>query len=138
MKFNKTHIPLLKWIHLCIFNLAKVIKARTQRDPWYRDIWGRIGPVYVLNDSLYVSGALLSQGPYGVWYMTKTLAILYNACRITMRVLQGVRTMFYDFIGQNPDSKVPGDNMGPTWVLSAPDGPHVGSMNLAIKTVKPI
>ena len=23
--------------------------------------------------------------------------------------------------------------MGPTWVLSAPDGPHVGPMNIAIK-----
>ena len=33
----------------------------------------------------------------------------------------------------NPDSKVHGTNMGPTWVLSAPDGPHVGPMNLAIK-----
>ena len=31
-----------------------------------------------------------------------------------------------------PDSKVNGANMGPTWVLSAPDGPHVGPMNLAI------
>ena len=31
-----------------------------------------------------------------------------------------------------PDSKVHGANMGPTWVLSAPDGPHVGLMNLAI------
>ena len=34
-----------------------------------------------------------------------------------------------------PDSKVHGANIGPTWVLSAPDGPHVGSMNLAIKEV---
>ena len=33
----------------------------------------------------------------------------------------------------NPDSKVHGANMGPTWVLSAPDGPHVGPMNLAIR-----
>ena len=33
---------------------------------------------------------------------------------------------------QCPDSKVHGANMGPTWVLSAPDGPHVGPMNLAI------
>ena len=33
----------------------------------------------------------------------------------------------------NPDSKILGDNMGPTWVLSAPDGPHVGPMNLAIR-----
>ena len=32
-----------------------------------------------------------------------------------------------------PDSKVHEANMGPTWVLSAPDGPHVGPMNLAIR-----
>ena len=31
-----------------------------------------------------------------------------------------------------PDSKVHWANMGPIWVLSAPDGPHVGPMNLAI------
>ena len=34
-----------------------------------------------------------------------------------------------------PDSKVHGANMGPTWVLSAPDGPHVGPMKLAIGVV---
>ena len=34
-----------------------------------------------------------------------------------------------------PDSKVHGANMGPTWVLSAPDGPHVGLMNLAIRNM---
>ena len=32
-----------------------------------------------------------------------------------------------------PDIKVHGANMGPTWVLSAPDGAHVGPMNLAIR-----
>ena len=32
-----------------------------------------------------------------------------------------------------PESKVHGAKMGPTWVLSAPDGPHVGPMNLAIR-----
>ena len=32
-----------------------------------------------------------------------------------------------------PDSKVHGANMGPTWVLSAPEGPHVGPMNLSIR-----
>ena len=32
-----------------------------------------------------------------------------------------------------PDSKVHGANMGPTWVLSVPDGPHVGPRNLAIR-----
>ena len=38
---------------------------------------------------------------------------------------------------ENPDSKVHGANMGPTWVLSAPDGPHVGRMNLAIREALP-
>ena len=33
----------------------------------------------------------------------------------------------------NPDNKVHGAKMGPTWVLSAPDGPHVGPVNLAIR-----
>ena len=32
-----------------------------------------------------------------------------------------------------PDSKVHGANMGPAWVQSAPGGPHVGPMNLAIR-----
>ena len=33
----------------------------------------------------------------------------------------------------NSDSKVHGANIGSTWVLSAPDGPYVGPMNLAIR-----
>ena len=33
----------------------------------------------------------------------------------------------------DPDSKVHGAYLGPTRVLSAPDGPHVGLMNLAIR-----
>ena len=32
-----------------------------------------------------------------------------------------------------PESKVHGTNMGPTWALSAPDGPYVGPMNLVIR-----
>ena len=32
-----------------------------------------------------------------------------------------------------PDSKIRGANMGPTWVLLAPNGPHVGPMNLTIR-----
>ena len=40
--------------------------------------------------------------------------------------------MLYDTI-DTPDSKVHGANMVPTWVLSAPDGPHIGPMKPAIK-----
>ena len=46
--------------------------------------------------------------------------------------MQSVRTgQRYNY----PDSKVHGANMGPTWVLLAPDGPHVGPMNLAIRVM---
>ena len=34
-----------------------------------------------------------------------------------------------------PDSMVHGAHMGPTWVLSALGGPHVGPMNLAIRDI---
>ena len=34
-----------------------------------------------------------------------------------------------------PDNKIHGANMEPTWVLSAPYGPHVGPMKLAIRAV---
>ena len=36
------------------------------------------------------------------------------------------------------DSKIHGANMGPSWVLSAPDEPHVGPMNLATGEVTKI
>ena len=36
-----------------------------------------------------------------------------------------------------PDSKADGANMGPTRVLSAPDGPHVDPMNLVIRVGNP-
>ena len=38
--------------------------------------------------------------------------------------------------GMDPDSKVHGANMGPTWVMSAPQGLHVAPINLAIRGVK--
>ena len=43
-------------------------------------------------------------------------------------------TMLY-LARNSPVSKVHGANMGPTWVLSAPDWPHVCPMNLAIRVV---
>ena len=39
----------------------------------------------------------------------------------------------YAGLANIPDNKVHGANMGPTWVLSAPDGPHVGPINLPIR-----
>ena len=44
-----------------------------------------------------------------------------------------VNLSWYKTTYPSPDSMVHGTNMGPTWVLSAPDGPHVGPMNLAVR-----
>ena len=67
---------------------------------------------------------------YHVTYMEDVVGVIR---------LQTALISHYEHILQNvymvrsPDSKVHGANMGPTWVLSAPDGPHVGPMNLAIR-----
>ena len=39
----------------------------------------------------------------------------------------------FDILQTIPDNKVHGANMGPTRVLSVPDGPHLGPINLAIR-----
>ena len=51
-----------------------------------------------------------------------------------MRSLKSKGHHAYNFVITEsiPDSKVHGANMGPTWVLLSPGGPHVGPMNLAI------
>ena len=41
--------------------------------------------------------------------------------------------VYYNSCWAVPDSKVHEANMEPSWVLSAPDGPHVGPTNLAIR-----
>ena len=41
--------------------------------------------------------------------------------------------IWLEIIQSVPDNKVHGANMGPIWVLSAPDVPHVGPMKLVIK-----
>ena len=52
------------------------------------------------------------------------------------RLWLGAKEATSHFLNQwCPDSKVHGTNMGPTWVLSAPDGPHVGPINIAIRMV---
>ena len=71
-----------------------------------------------------VAGDLRRRGTHVTpLYLDNTIAApASNGCRETWTSL---------FI--SPDSKVHGANMGPTWVLSAPDGTHVGPMNLVIR-----
>ena len=41
-------------------------------------------------------------------------------------------SLWIPFLFHIPDSKVHVADMGPTWVLLSPGGPHVGPMNLPI------
>ena len=58
-----------------------------------------------------------------------------ESCRADWFMMTGALLGLSSGLGSVPDSKVHGANMGPTWVLSAPDGPHVGPMNFAIRGV---
>ena len=55
-------------------------------------------------------------------------------------ILQGYFSGTLKNINKLPDSKVHGANMGPTLVLSAQDGPHVGPINepCYLGSVKPM
>ena len=58
---------------------------------------------------------------------------LWSLTTITISIILPLLWLWLHWANDTyPDSKVHGANMGPTWVLSAPDGPYVGPMNLAI------
>ena len=66
----------------------------------------------------------------------KLLPTIYN---VSVNILPIMRKYTHSYSpllkGTYPDSKVHEASTGPTWVLSAPDGPHVSPMNLAIRVV---
>ena len=66
----------------------------------------------------------------------KPWAVFHLSWRIRKSFILKWKGRIYSLIHNiswDPDNKVHGANMGPTWVLSAPDGPHVGPMDLAIR-----
>ena len=75
--------------------------------------------------------------------LMKSWLIMFFLHKICTRPIGRLVSQFYSSLGcfylsgttgrvvssnTAPDSKVRGANMGPTWVLSASDGPHVGPM----------
>ena len=56
------------------------------------------------------------------------IMLVSRGAHVTVRI--GLHLDLYSI--KNPDSKVHGANMGPTWGRQDPGGPHVGHMNLAI------
>ena len=73
--------------------------------------------------------------PLVITYIAQDMNKLYHyMCDFNIRFSSSICQRSSALTG-DPDNKVHGANMGPTWVLSAPDGPHVGPMNLAIRGV---
>ena len=67
---------------------------------------------------------------YENWCSVSSFINIFICTLITMWTTKhSSNTVHYNI----PDSKVHRANMGPTWVLTAPYGPHVGPMNLAIR-----
>ena len=85
--------------------------------------------------SLFHYGSLNSKYTFEWMYgNTQISKILYNLDAAKSYIRDAIYIFSIDLHKSNfSDSKVHGTNMGPTWVLSAPDGPHVGPMNLAIR-----
>ena len=82
---------------------------------------------------------MMSYEHHGIWNYWQ-LECLFNNIQISGKENLKTLTLHYSpfasggfLLQKAPDSKVHGANMGPTWVLSAPDGPHVGPMNFAIR-----
>ena len=70
-------------------------------------------------------------------YMASTLGyvMFIRVWHLHVCVWSAAEKLWLQWSKHIPDSKVHGANMGPTWVLSAPDGPHVGPINLVIRDV---
>ena len=66
------------------------------------------------------------------------MKFLFDSGTPTLWYIYGVvwcDNLFCCAASNHPDSKFHGANMGPTWVLSVPGGPHVGPMNFFIRAV---
>ena len=70
------------------------------------------------------------------WFQSLKCVLTYDL-GVTVNLPRWNKLEFMKALSDIPDSKIHGANMGPTWVLSAPDVPHVGPMNVAIRDVIP-
>ena len=98
---------------------------------------------WLCDHGLHIDG-ILPKGPYPPCLRMADCALLAGYPRYVMSLswphatnepytyeIDTYNTNFISFL----DSKVHGANMGPTWVLSAPVGSHVGPMNLVIRVI---
>ena len=71
---------------------------------------------------------MYTNGFFAIWWVRLHAAITYHLPRSQSPPIRSSPTMLTCY--QIPDSNVYGANMGPTWVLSAPDGPLLAPWTL--------
>ena len=89
--------------------------------------------LWIVIHSVSQKTSFLHKCPYCVvisWHRSQWNTLVWRFSLPNSKLSDPLVTLFV-----YPDSKVHGANMGPTWVLSAPDGPHVVPINLAIKVL---
>ena len=112
---NKTAYLLQFLNYQCIILLKSRERYTTQIDVIQNSTYLILGPRYDTNEKVIPHLEL--------WICSDTTP------RYCIFITYNVFLIRYKY----PDNKIHGASMGPTWVLSAPDGPHVGPMNLAIR-----
>ena len=99
---------------------------------WYGSTFHIIGPLW--GDSLITTGfpSQRANNADRWWFLCCHLEQVVEKGGQVASDLKVFRAHI-DRLVPETDSKVHGANMGPTWVLLAPDGPHVGPVNLAVR-----
>ena len=85
---------------------------------------------------IWTNDGTLLIGPLGTNFSEILMEIqIYSLKKIRLKMWSAKCCPFHLglIVLNTPDSKVHVANMGPIWVLSVSDGPHVGPMNLAIR-----
>ena len=135
-------ISIMKWVSIILLcNTTIVFSLRCdhlENDYWtcqnnhcvhylaWKNILGWMqGKLIFIANAMRLNSHLLHRSTD---YLSVVLWKFYIGKKINWIVLR-----FWNNCDNIPDSKVHGANMGPTWILSAPDGPHMGPMNLAIR-----
>ena len=125
------------------------------RDTWCRRVFDSCGPFYQhglsliqawINNYIHckvwdeiIYRFLIFNGANGsssnVNVVNDRILVHTSAKLVPVCSIDNTKALVYGFAPRQavPDSKVHGANMGPTWVLSAPDGPHDVPMNLALR-----
>ena len=142
-----SYIHLAHWgrvTHICVSKLT-IIDSDNGLSPCRRQAitWTNVGILLTGPPGTTFNGILIESHTFSLkkihfisFFVFWKMAAILSRPQCVNTILALVQIMAWCWPAKiHPDSKVHGAKMGPTWVLSTPDGPHVGPMNLAIGAI---